>query len=83
MTNHPIEHPFLDFYAHPATMTVGGGYAPMFDGLPHDVASLARIVQGLLLHEHAAPAYDVALSDERRSDPYPPGGADVGSPPRP
>ena len=39
----------------------------MLDELPRDVAALARIVQGLLLHEHWAPAYGVALSDERRS----------------
>ena len=70
MTNHPIEHPLLDFYTHPATMTVGGGYAHMFDGLPLDMGSLACIVQGLLLHEHTAPAYGVALSDERRSQSH-------------
>jgi hypothetical protein len=39
----------------------------MCDALPRDVAALARAVQGLLLHEHWAPAYGVALSNERRS----------------
>ena len=42
----------LDFYMGPAVMTSGGAYAPMFDGLPCDLAALARVVQGLLLHEH-------------------------------
>lgn len=60
----------LDFYTHPTTMTFGGGYAPMLNGLPLDMVSLARIVQGLLLHEYAAPAYGVALSNERRSESH-------------
>lgn len=38
----------------------------MFDALPNDVAALARVVQGLMLHEHAAPFYGVVLADERR-----------------
>ena len=58
----------LDFYAHPTTMTFGGSYTPMFAGLPNDLTDLARIVQGLLLHEHAAPAYGVTLTDERRNE---------------
>ena len=57
----------LDFYTCPAAMTSGGEYAPMFDRLPRDLAALARVVQDLLLHEHWAPAYGVALADERRS----------------
>jgi Transglutaminase-like superfamily len=60
----------LDFYTHPAEMTSSGGHAPRFDELPPDVAALARVVQGLLLHEHWAPAYGVALSDERRSESH-------------
>jgi Transglutaminase-like superfamily len=60
----------LDFYTRPAEMTSGGGHAPMFDALPRDVAALARVVQGLLLHEHWAPAYGVALADERRSESH-------------
>ena len=60
----------LDFYTCPAAMTSGGGHAPMFDALPRDVAALARVVQGLLLHEHWAPAYGVVLSDERRGESH-------------
>lgn len=62
------EHSRLDFYTRPAAMTFGGGYAPAFDELPDDVGGLARVVQGLLLHEHAAPAYGVTLADERRNE---------------
>jgi hypothetical protein len=56
----------LDFYTRPAGMASAGKYAPMLDELPRDVAALARIVQGLLLHEHAAPLYGITLADERR-----------------
>jgi hypothetical protein len=48
-------------------MTSAGGQAPLFEGLPREIADLAGMVQGLLLHEHWAPAYGVTLSDERRS----------------
>ena len=57
----------LDFYTRPTAMTSAGRYGRLFDGLPRDVAGFARITQGLLLHEHIAPAYGVTLSEERRS----------------
>lgn len=56
-----------DFYERPAVMTSAGRHAELFDGLPADVAGLATIAQGILVHEHIAPAYGVTLSDERRS----------------
>ena len=56
----------LDYFVRPAGMTSVGQYAPLFDALPTDVADLVRVAQGLLLHEHIAPAYGVTLSDERR-----------------
>lgn len=60
----------LDFYRRPAAMTSGGAHAPRFDELPGDVASLVRVVQGLLLHLHWAQAYGVELSDERRGESH-------------
>ncbi len=60
----------LDFYLRPAAMTSSCRHAPVFDELPRDVAALARVAQGLLLHEHAAPLYGVALADERRSQSH-------------
>ena len=70
MTAMTRQQQILDFYTQPAVMTSAGGHASMFDELPRDVASLARVVQGLLLHEHAAPAYGVTLSNERRSESH-------------
>jgi transglutaminase superfamily protein len=60
----------LDFYSRPASMTSGGKYGSMFDELPGDMISLVRVVQGLLLHEHAAPLYGVALTNERRGEAH-------------
>lgn len=58
--------PTLPFYTQPAAMTSAGRYAPLLDALPRDIAGLAAVGQGLLIHEHIAPAYGVTLSDEDR-----------------
>ncbi|MGK3996960.1 transglutaminase-like domain-containing protein [Sorangium sp. So ce1024] len=60
----------LEFYTRPAAMTSGGAHAARFAELPGDVPSLARVVQGLLLHQHWTKAYGVELSDERRDEPH-------------
>lgn len=60
----------LDFYLRPAAITSSHRHAPMFNALPHDVTALVRVGQGLMLHEHAAPHYGVALTDERRSQSH-------------
>jgi hypothetical protein len=57
----------LPFYAQPAVMTSAGRYRPRFDALPPDVADLAAVGHGLLVHEHLAAAYGLTLSDEDRS----------------
>jgi hypothetical protein len=61
------DQPRLQFYAQPATMTSPGRYAPLLGGLPRDIPGLAAVAQGLLIHEHIAPAYGVTLSDEERA----------------
>jgi hypothetical protein len=61
-----VQHDLLDFYTQPAAMTSAGRFAALLGDLPRDVAGLARVAQGLLIHEHIAPAYGVTLSDERR-----------------
>src|ERR1700730_2520161 len=60
----------LDFYTRPGTMTWGGEHARVLDAVPRDLAGMTRVVQGLLLHEHWAPAYGVRLSDERKSQSH-------------
>jgi len=41
-----------------------------FAGLPKDPASLAGVVQGLLIHEHIAPAYGLTLSDAKHAEAH-------------
>jgi len=41
-----------------------------FAGLPQDPASLASVVQGLLMHEHVAPAYGLKLSDAKHAEAH-------------
>lgn len=41
-----------------------------FDGLPKDPAALAGIVQGLLMHEHIAPAYGLKLGDAKHAEAH-------------
>jgi hypothetical protein len=60
----------LDAYRTPADMSDPGGRAGLLDGLPHDAARLARIVQGLLIHQHIAPAYGVNLSGAQLCEPH-------------
>jgi hypothetical protein len=62
----PTEH-VLEFYAQPGKYTSAGRHEPRFAELPRQIADLAVVAQGLVLHEHWAPAYGVTLSDERRS----------------
>jgi hypothetical protein len=56
----------LAFYTAPARMTAAGRYAPRFDGLPGDVAGLAGVAQGVLVHEFLAEFYGVTLTEEDR-----------------
>ncbi len=62
------ERTLLDFYTRPAAMTEPGGHAAAFAALPHGLAALCRVAQGLYIHEHIAENYGVTLSDGRRAD---------------
>ena len=53
-------------WTEPGVMTTAGKYASLFDGLPADAAGIARIVQGLLIHEGWAQAYGVTLAEQDR-----------------
>ena len=54
----------------PIDMSNAGAKAALLDGLPRDVGGLARIVQGVLIHEHVAPAYGVTLSAEQHAQAH-------------
>jgi Transglutaminase-like superfamily len=60
----------LDTYRTPVAMSDAGRQARLFDGLPHEVGGLAQVVQGLLVHEHIAPAYGLTLSPEQHAQAH-------------
>jgi hypothetical protein len=53
-------------FTEPGLMTSGGKYADRLAALPADVASLAAVAQGLLIHEFLVGQYGVTLADEDR-----------------
>jgi len=53
-------------WVEPGIMTAAGKYASLLDGLPADAAGVARVVQGLLIHEFWAGAYGVTLAEPDR-----------------
>ena len=59
-----------DGFRSPIDMSDAGTKATLLDGLPRDVGGLARVVQGLLIHEHIAPAYGVTLSAEQHAQAH-------------
>jgi Transglutaminase-like superfamily len=57
-----------DLHTEPAVMTSPGRYQGLIDAVPaRDIAGLAAVGQGLIVHEHLAGAYGVELSDEDRA----------------
>ena len=54
-------------YVRPGAMTAAGRHAPLLEELPGDVASLAAVAHGLLVHEFLAEAYGVTLTEEDRT----------------
>ena len=59
-----------DGFRAPIDMSDAGGKAALLDGLPKDVGGLAKVVQGLLIHEHIASAYGVTLSAEQHAQAH-------------
>ena len=70
MTNNATDPLLLDFYSAPAAMTSTGDHASRFDALPSDAADLARVVQGLAIHEFMAAAYGFAIPEERTRESH-------------
>jgi hypothetical protein len=60
----------LDFYRQPVAMSDAGAQRPLLKDLPRDPGALAEIVQGLLMHEHVAPAYGLKLSPEQHAQAH-------------
>ncbi|MDO8973275.1 transglutaminase-like domain-containing protein [Reyranella sp.] len=54
----------------PVGLSDAGLWALQFAALPDDVAGLAKVLQGLLIHEHMPDVYGVRLSDRQRGEPH-------------
>ncbi len=65
----PVPEPdILSYYTRPAVMTATGRYAPLLEPLPRDIAGLAAVGQGLIVHEHMAQeGYGVTLTEADRA----------------
>jgi hypothetical protein len=61
------EQTAIEFYSRPAVMTSAGRYAALLRDLPSDIAGLAAVAQGLLIHEFWAQHYGVTLSEADRA----------------
>ena len=59
-----------DGFRSPIDMSNAGTKGALLDDLPRDVGGLAKVVQGLLIHEHIAPAYGVTLSAEQHAQAH-------------
>jgi len=57
-------------YRNPMAFSDAGLWALQFAALPADIAGLAEVLQGLLIHEHLADAYGITLSERQRSEPH-------------
>jgi hypothetical protein len=53
-------------WVEPGVLSGAGKYAGLYGEVPGDPAGVARVVQGLLIHEGWAPAYGVTLTGEAR-----------------
>ena len=56
-----------EFYSQPARFTSPGKHADTLAGLPADLAALAEVAHGLIVHEHMAGMYGFELATERRA----------------
>jgi hypothetical protein len=58
----------FSYYATPGPITDPGRYGVLLDSLPDDVPSLARAIQGLLVHVFWANRYGLNLDDDRQEE---------------
>ena len=54
----------------PVAMSDAGVWALQFTALPRTVDGLAKVLRGLLIHEHMPDFYGVTLSHRQRSEPH-------------
>ncbi|HYC66482.1 MAG TPA: transglutaminase domain-containing protein [Reyranellaceae bacterium] len=60
----------LDFYRQPVDLSALGAHAAKVANLPRDPAGLAKVVQGLLIHEHMGGMYGVAFTPQQHAEAH-------------
>jgi Transglutaminase-like superfamily len=58
----------LAYYAVQSPFTDPGDYARLFDPLPHDIAGLCRVVQGLVIHFRGAEMFGHTIPQQRLAE---------------
>ena len=61
----------------PVALSDAGLWALQFAALPDDVTGLAKVLQGLLIHEHMPEVYGITLSERQRGEPHVRGAGEV------
>ncbi|MDP3242812.1 MAG: transglutaminase-like domain-containing protein [Reyranella sp.] len=64
-------------FSTPVGLSDAGLWALQFAALPDDVAGLAKVLQGLLIHEHMPDVYGVRLTERQRGEPHVRGAEEV------
>jgi hypothetical protein len=64
-------------FSTPVGLSDAGLWALQFAALPDDVAGLAKVLQGLLIHEHMPDVYGVTLTERQRGEPHVRGAEEV------
>src|SRR5262245_40602041 len=64
------DHEVLDYYAQSGPMTKAGRHKRALAALPDDVGTLARIIQGLAVHQYMADAYGFKVPEKRTAESH-------------
>lgn len=67
----------LGRFRSPVALSDAGIWALQFAALPHDIAGLARVLQGLLVHEHLLDVYGVTRSERQCDEPHVRGAGEI------
>jgi hypothetical protein len=60
----------LVYYSRTSAMDDGGAHQDFLAGLPAEPGELVAAIQGMVLHQHWAPAYGETLTAERHQEPH-------------
>lgn len=56
------------YYTEQSPITNPADYAELYEGLPHDIAGLCKVVQGLIIHYRGAELFHYTIPEERLAE---------------